>query len=190
MKLKVILFCILSYFLVNVNEGQVKVSGVSVPANYAMDGKSLVLNGAGVREKYFMDLYVCALYLTNKSQDAKAIVNADELMAMKIYIVSGLITKEKMEEAIREGFKKSTGGKMEAYKPKIDAFVKAISEDIKKGVVYDITYNPDQKKIKVYRDKTLKTEIEGLEFKRILLSIWLGGDPVDGDLKESLLGID
>jgi hypothetical protein len=190
MKLKKILLYFLSCFLISVTNGQIKVSGIAVPSTYSLEGKNLQLNGAGVREKYFIDLYVGALFLTSKSKDEKAIVNADETMAMKIYIVSGLITKEKMEEAIRDGFKKSTGGKMDAYKSKIDAFVKAVSEDIKKGVVYDITYSPEQKKIRVYKDKVLKTEIDGLDFKRVLLSIWLGTNPVDNDLKESLLGID
>ena len=40
------------------SDAQTTLSGVKVDAKIAVDGQNLVLNGAGVREKFFMDMYV------------------------------------------------------------------------------------------------------------------------------------
>ena len=62
----------------------------------------------GVREKLWIDLYAGGLYLTKKSSDADAIMSANEPMAIKLHIVSKLISSDKMIEAVDEGFENST----------------------------------------------------------------------------------
>jgi len=52
----------------------------------------LVLNGAGYRSKYWLSLYVGALYVTKKTSDPESIIEADEKMALQITIISSLIT--------------------------------------------------------------------------------------------------
>ena len=39
-----------------------------------------------------------------------------------------------------------------------------------------------------FKNDTLKTTVEGLEFKKALFGIWLSEDAVQDDLKEGLLG--
>ena len=48
-----------------------KFHGVSFNTELKLDGENLVINGAGLREKYFMDLYVAGLYGPKKTEDAK-----------------------------------------------------------------------------------------------------------------------
>ncbi|MEB4590687.1 chalcone isomerase family protein, partial [Candidatus Thiothrix sp. Deng01] len=78
------------------------------PAQQTFAGQTLVLNGKGVRTKLLFNLYTAGLYLQAKSTDAAAILAAAKPMAMRLEITSGVITSAKMEEAVREGFKKST----------------------------------------------------------------------------------
>ena len=54
------------------------VSGVEIPEKLMINGSQLILNGAGVREKFFLDLYVGALYLKKRNKIAKAIIDAEE----------------------------------------------------------------------------------------------------------------
>ena len=56
-----------------------EISGVKVPDSIQVDGKPLVLNGAGLRTRSFLKVkvYVGALYLTQRSTDAAAIVALD-----------------------------------------------------------------------------------------------------------------
>ena len=76
-----------------------------------INGTSTVLNGGGLREKYgFMDLYVGALYLENKSSNDNKIIMADENMGIRIVIVSGLVTRDRFIEALEDGFENTTAG--------------------------------------------------------------------------------
>jgi len=168
------------------SQAQTKINGITFPDSYTAGKEKLTLNGGGTREKYWMDMYVAALYLTAKNKDGNSIVSANSSMAIRMCIVSGLITSERMTEAVDEGFKKSTGGKMDAYKDKIDKFRKAFSEPIKVGDVFDIVYNGE--KLFIYKNNTLKAEIEGLDFKKAVFGIWLGKEPADSDLKDEMLG--
>jgi len=169
------------------SEAQTTVSGVKVDAKIAVDGQSLVLNGAGVREKFFMDMYVGSLYLTKKSNDAKSIIAGNEGMAIKLNIVSGMITSDKMISAINEGFENATNKKTAPLKTKIDKFKGFFKEKINKGDVFIISYDPSEG-ISVYKNGTKKGSIDGLDFKKALFGIWLCDKPADDDLKEAMLG--
>ena len=65
---------------------QQTVEGVTMPATINVKSQKLVLNGAGLREKLFLDLYVGALYLTEKNKDANTIIANDKAMAIKMEI--------------------------------------------------------------------------------------------------------
>jgi hypothetical protein len=178
-----VLFTLSSVFA----SAQTKINDIVFPDTYTTGKDKLVLNGGGTREKYWMDMYVAALYLTAKSKDAANIVEANASMAIKINIVSSLITSSRMREAVNEGFAKSTGGNACIYKDKIAQFEKAFAEPIKVGDVFDIVYTAET--ISIYKNNILKGEIiGGMDFKKAVFAIWLGIDPADSDLKDGMLG--
>jgi hypothetical protein len=171
---------------------QTNINGITFPDVYNAGKDKLIINGGGTREKLWMDMYVAALYLKAKSKDANSIVMANSSMAIRISIVSGLITSSRMKEAVDEGFKKSCGGKESVFKEQIEKFKQSFTDEIKKGDVFDIVFLeesfPATAKILVYKNNILKSEIPGLDFKKAVFGIWLGNEPVDSDLKEQLLG--
>jgi hypothetical protein len=63
-----------------------EVAGVKVPDSIQIDGKTLALNGAGLRTKSFLKVkvYVGALYVTQRSTDAAAIVAQDAPKAIRM----------------------------------------------------------------------------------------------------------
>ncbi|MFE8069451.1 chalcone isomerase family protein [Marinobacteraceae bacterium S3BR75-40.1] len=167
-----------------------KVSGVEIPDMLKADSTELKLNGAGVRDKWFIDIYVGGLYLPKASQDAKSIISAQEPQAIKLHMVSGLIDSEKMTNATIEGFEKSTGGNMAPIQKQIDAFINVFKEEMNEGDVYDIVYVPE-KGVEVYKNGELKDTIDGgMEFKKALFGIWLSDEPAHEGLKESMLGLE
>ena len=165
---------------------QQTIEGVTLPATLKVEEKDLVLNGGGLREKYFLDLYVGGLYLVSKSTDADAIIAADAPMAIRIEIVSKLISSQKMIDAIDDGMEKATDGKVEGLSSEIAAFKEAFSEEIVVGDVYNIVYSPGMGTVVYKNGKKIKT-IAGLKFKQATFSIWLCDDPADDDLKEGML---
>ena len=169
---------------------QVTISDVTLPKKVQFNEKTLILNGGGLREKFWIDLYVGGLYLPSKMNSAQRIIQANQPQAIKLVIVSSLISSEKMEEAVEEGFEKSTNGNTKPLRAKIDKFKSFFStEPIKKDDIFDIVYIPGKGTI-VYKNNKIIGTVEGLEFKRALFGIWLGDEPADEDLKEGMLGLE
>ena len=56
--------------------------GVKFPTTIEVGSSSLELNGGGVREKYWLDLYAAALYVPKKTEDAGKIIYANDEQAM------------------------------------------------------------------------------------------------------------
>ena len=168
---------------------QVTISDVTLPATEKAGNTNLILNGGGTRVKMFMDIYVAGLYLTAKSSNGDAIAKANDPAAVRIQITSGLATSERMSEAVKEGFQKSTGGKTAPIQAKVDRFLKLFSlEPIVKTNVFELVYEPAVG-VKVSKNGKLLDTIDGQDFKTALFGIWLGADPVDKNLKAGMLGV-
>lgn len=166
---------------------QTKINNVICPNTFTVGNDNLVLNGGGTRVKLWIDAYVGVLYLPAKSKDAASIVAANTPMAIRLNIVSSLITSSRMIEAVEDGFQRSTGNNTAPFKDKIEKFKNAFSGEIKKTDIFDIVYAGG--KTSIYKNNTLKTEIDGFDFKKAVFGIWLGNDAVDSDLKKGMLGV-
>jgi hypothetical protein len=167
---------------------QTKVAGYAMPNTVLANGTTLIMNGGGMREKMIFDLYVGVLYLESNNSDANEILKADKSMAIKLRITSGMIDKENMEEAIREGFDKATNGNSTNLKKDIDNLInKGFADDIVKGDVFDLIYVPGKGTILAKNNKML-VNIKGLAFKTALFGIWLCDQPADSNLKAKMLG--
>ncbi|WP_019038160.1 chalcone isomerase family protein [Psychroflexus tropicus] len=181
-------FTLLLFFVLTSTFSQTKIAGVELPATYQIKDQNLRLNGAGVREKFWMDLYAGGLYVSSKLSSGKEVLNADSPMVIKIHIVSGLISSDKMSSAVEEGFENSTKGHLEELRVKIDKFKSFFSEEINKNDVFDIAYSPADG-IMVFKNNKELGHIEGYKFKKALFGIWFGDQPADKDLKEGMLNI-
>ena len=186
--MKTLLRCLIaSWLFIGLVCNAKEVSGINVMESITHNTMPLSLQGAGMRDKFFMDLYLASLYTQKPYHDALTLVNADEPMAMTLHIVSSLITSEKMEEATKEGFINATGGNTAPLQAKIDAFIETFKEPIAINDRYEFFYQPT-KGVSISKNGTLKTTIEGLEFKKALFGIWLGEKPAQESLKKALLG--
>ncbi len=151
-----------------------------------ISGQKLQLNGAGSRTKTFIQVYESGLYLKNKSSDAKAIIEADEMMAIRIRITSGFVSRDALLKSLNEGLEKSTKGDVASIKKERDAFVKTLSEEVKKNDIYDFVNIPS-KGLYVLKNGKVKGTIAGLPFKKALFGIWLCDTPADKTLKAAML---
>ena len=159
-----------------------------VPTEYKFGSTSLVLNGAGTRTKFIISVYTAGLFLAKRSGDANQIINANETMAIRLKVVSGFVSAEKMKTALTEGFKNATDGNTAPIQAQIDQLMaKAFSSKINKGDVYDLVYTSSAGTLVAKNSKTL-TVVKGLPFKKALFGIWLSDKPAQESLKKQLLG--
>ncbi len=159
-----------------------------LPAQMQAGDHRLVLNGSGVRNKTLLDLYAAGLYLTQPSNNAAAIIAADDPMAIRIKILSTFVSKSNLVESLEEGFKSATGGKSRELRKEIDQFRELFKDEITKGDVFDIVYLPQHGVIVNKNGKFMGTVV-GLKFKQALFGIWLSDKPADTSLKQALLTV-
>ncbi|RZS90713.1 chalcone isomerase family protein [Aquimarina brevivitae] len=167
-------------------QAQVQVGDAVLPKKVTFNGEELTINGAGIREKFFFDIYAGGLYLKKKSKNGNEIASLDETMAIKLHILSGMMSRSKMEGALRDGFDKSTNGNTKAIDKRINKFVGFINNEIEVGQIYDIVYEKGKGSV-IYKDGEEKGYVEGLDFKEALFKIWLGDKPADKSLKSEML---
>lgn len=190
-KLLVLLGVIL--FQLSFSQEDMIFDGIKVKTSIKVkDGDSktkLVLNGAGVRDKMWVNLYVQALYLKEPSNDAQKILDADETIATRLHITSSLVTKKKLIQAIDEGITKSYKGDLSLIRERLDTFMSFFETQLEKEGYADMVYSDVTKTTAVYINKKFIGEVPGTDFRKALFGIWLEQNCVDRTLKKRLLGM-
>jgi len=164
-----------------------QIGDVTLPDNLMAGKDELLLNGAGLRKKFFIKVYAGGLYLKQKIADPQKIIDADDSMAIRMHVIYDGISSKKWIDGWNEGFNNATGGNIAPIKTEIELFNSFFSEEAKKNDIYDIVYIPDQG-VSVTIKGELKGTIKGLDFKKALFGIWLGEKPADAKLKKGMLG--
>ncbi|OOZ17209.1 hypothetical protein BOW28_07100 [Solemya velum gill symbiont] len=165
----------------------IEVAGVEVSDKITLGGETLTLNGAGVRSKFIVKVYVGSLYLANKQSNAQAVIDADVESRIGMQFIYSKVEKKKTVAAWNEGLKKNLdAATLASLKPRIAKF-NAMFPDLHEGDHVTIDYIPG-KGTEVVINGTSKGVVKGADFNRALKSIWLGKKPVTSDLKKAMLG--
>ncbi len=164
------------------------VGGTAMPALYRFKNKQLILNGAGLRELLWIDVYACGLYLLNPTTDVNDIIFNDELMIVRMDILSKAVSHKKMVAAFKKGFEDGNSqSTVNELQKEIDSFLAHINGlELKVGDKVDVVYEP-QLGVSLYINYKKVGTVGKLNFKRAIFNIWLSNDPVDKSLKVELL---
>lgn len=165
-----------------------ELSGVRIDDRVAArDGTELPLHGAGLREKFFFDIYVGALYLPTTEQPVERILDTDQPGRIDMHFVYDAVSREKLATAWYEGFAgNNPDAVLDPLGERIDRFI-GLFPDATAGDRFTLEYVPgDGTEVRI-NGQTAGT-IEGGEFFRALLSVFLGPKPPDSDLRRGMLG--
>ena len=166
-----------------------QIADVDIPdsVQLANSDTRLVLNGAGIREKFFIDIYIGALYLPAKMSDAGAILNATEPASVLMHFLYKEVSKHQLTDGWNDGFEANTSpAEMDALRPNLEKF-NDLFLTVRKGDVIRMDYQPGTG-TEVRINGEWRGTIESNTFFRTLLKIWLGSSPVTRDLKAGMLG--
>ena len=192
MKKILMLLCLLAFNLSHSQDDK-EFDGVKIKTSIKVeDGDSktkLVLNGAGIREKMWVNLYVQALYLPEQSNDAKKILESDETIATRLHITSSLVTKKKLIQAMEDGISKSYKGDINLIKERLDTFMSFFETQLDKEGYADMVYSANTEKTSVYLNRKFIGDVPGKDFRKALFGIWLEDNCVDKTLRKRLLGM-
>ena len=160
-------------------------AGVTLPDTVQAGGRTLVLNGLGLRKKYMVKVYVAGLYLEQKSSDPGAILKADAPKRVVMHFVRG-VTKNQIVDGFNESFENNTPDAKQTMKADIDQFFGAL-DSVKDGDEIFLTYLPGTGTTVAINGKE-KLTIAAPTFAPVLFSVWLGPKPPSPEMKAGLLG--
>lgn len=158
-------------------------AGVTMADNAELAGQKLVLNGLGLREKYFIDVYVGGLYLPAKTHDPSHVIDDDVPKRVVMQFVRE-VPADKLAETMRESI--NAAGSTEAGKHADQ--LAGWMEDVVAGDVISLDYTPG-KGTAVFVKGRLKGTIPGTDFMRAVFGIYVGPTPPTEALKQGLLGL-
>jgi long-chain acyl-CoA synthetase len=164
-----------------------EVAGVKLADKATVAGQELALNGAGIRTRAFIKVYVGSLYLPAKAGDLAGVL-AKSPRRVQLNLVRDL-TNDQIVGAIVDGINDTNSeADAAAVKPQTDQFVSIMKSagDLKEGTV--ITFDFADGATHIGLNGAAKGTIAGEPFNRALTKIWIGDRPVQADLKKAMLG--
>ncbi len=165
--------------------GAAQIADVEVGATATVEGKTLKLNGAGIRKKAgIIKVYVGALYLESTGSDASSIVSSDQVKMVEMHFLRD-VSKDKILGAYKDGFENNSADKMAELQPGLDQLASGLA-DVKEGSVMTVTYVPGKGTTVAIQGGPSVT-VAGKTFADALFRNWLGSDPADSTLKEEML---
>lgn len=164
------------------------VAGVDVPDTATVGGTPLVLNGAGVRVKFFFKIYAGGLYLPQKSSDPAAIVAHAGPDRILMHMIYDGVSRSQFADAWHDDFKANNPADYAALHDQIEQFISWFG-DSKKGDVITMDYVPGTG-TQVSWNGVLKGTIPGEAFHKALLNVYMGPNPPTSSLKQGMLGKD
>ena len=163
-----------------------EVAGVKIDDQARVADTELSLTGAGLRKRVFFQVYAIGLYVRDPKADP---VSQPGPKRVQIHMLRD-VSAEQFIDALAEGIKENhSEAQAKALEPRVKELgdTMAAVKEAKKGMVIALDWNGSATQLMI-DGKPAGRPIEGEEFYRALLRIWLGDKPVQEDLKKALLG--
>jgi len=165
-----------------------EIAGVPIAAQCEAQGHTLVLNGAGLRNRFVFDVYVAALYVEQKTQDANALIQSDGPRRLTLTLLRDIDSKT-LSDALDEGLRDNTASQeLASLQPSIHAFTGIMNKggEGRKGDVIDLDIN--ESGVSVSFRGNILGNVADPHLGPALMRVWLGEKPAQASLKKALLG--
>lgn len=161
--------------------------GVDFPEHVQVKGTDLTLNGLGMRKATFLkvNVYVAALYVTKASREPQPLIDPGTPAELTLHFVRNVGVGD-LRNAWKEGFERVAKDQMATLGDRV-TLLNGWMSDMKTGQRLDFVRLPGTG-IQVSVNGAVKGTITGDDFSRAFVSIWLGPEPPNSELKSGLLG--
>jgi len=163
--------------------------GIVLPDNYTVDGKSLPLNGIGLRTLtiFHIKAYVAGLYLQQPSHDSKRILASPETKVLLLKFVHGA-SKERVEKQYRAGEEQNCGdGGCDRSDEADFEHLVAVAPAVEAGDT--TTYIITDQSVRVLANDRLIDEFRNRDLAERILDGFIGKHPPSEALRRALLGL-
>jgi hypothetical protein len=162
------------------------VGGVSLPDDIQIEGERLLLNGMGIREKYWQEIYVIGLYLPYRSGSADQIMYDNVPKRLQSTFIFPKVSREQLQDSLTENLDRNPSISHETKQQMM--LCRDWMEDLSAGDEIIFDYHPE-----VGTSVSIKGEVKGVipgeEFMQAILYIYLGPNASFPPLRDDLLGL-
>lgn len=165
-----------------------EVAGVPVAESVLVAGKELVLNGAGIRSKLFIKVYVGALYLGHKTGSVAQVLEGPAPQRISLRLLRDLdaaTLQEALDDGLRNNLSAAELAAQAASAEQLASLMKGIGK-VREGDTVTLDLLADG--VTVLLNGNPRGKVASADFGKSLLRVWLGDKPADAGLKKALLG--
>ena len=182
-----ILFVAMLVIFTSLEASAMKIAGVDVPQTATVGNKALVLNGAGIRKKVIIKVYVGSLYLETKQKEVGKILADQGAKSIVMKFLYKEVSRKRTVEGWSKGFKSNHSTKeLMPLRKRLDQF-NSLFTTVYEGDEIRLDYLPG-KGTQVIINGELRGTVPGEDFHQAVLKIWLGTKPADKKLKKAMQG--
>ena len=164
-----------------------EVAGVKIDDRTRVANADLSLTGAGLRKRVFLQVYAIGLYVAERKSDPISQPGAKRIAIHMLRDVDAATFTQALVDGMRPNHDEATMKALEPRIAQLSAILAAVKE-ARKGMAITLDWVPGAGTRVTIEGKPAGKPIEGEDFYRALLRIWLGDKPVQDDLKKALLG--
>ena len=162
-----------------------ELAGITVPNSIELGGENLVLNGMGLKEVFFIDIYVTSLYLPARTSTASEAIQPDVPKRLVLSFIRGRISREKIIAAFRKWLESNPAGAV--IEERLETFFGTF-EPCRGGDTVVLDYVPDVG-VQLYKNGRHLNTIPGVDFMWAIWGMFLGENTVSEDLRDGMLGL-
>lgn len=163
------------------------VEGKTFEPTVTVEGRTLKLVGAGLRQKWMFNVYAMGAYSESGACDANALVNKDEPKSLRLELLRD-VSAEKMASTIGGSFDehmpKDAPAELKAQRAAFQGYFK---DECSKGSSLEFVYVPGIGTILKQNGKQLGAPLAGQGFARVLWEIYFGEESCCSSLKRDVL---
>ena len=163
-----------------------EVAGVKLDDKVRVSDTELSLSGAGLRKRVFFQVYAIGLYVPDRKADP---ISQPGPKRVQIHMLRD-VGADQFIDALADGIKANhRESEAKALEPRVKELGATMAEmkEARKGMTIALDWTGAATQLLV-DGKPAGRPIQGEDFYRALLRIWLGDKPVQDDLKKALLG--
>ena len=150
--IKLFLFCLLQVVHAD------SLAGISMADNITVENETLILNGLGLREKYWVDVYVAGLYLPQKMSNGDDIIKANITKRIQVEFIYSSVPQAKMIVVLEENILPTIHSSLQ--KP-LHLFANGSwMQDFTSGDVVMFDYNPTTQTTTIYINGSTRGSIQ------------------------------
>ncbi len=163
------------------------VEGNRYPNTVEAVGRTLTLVGAGLRERWWFDVYTMGAYAERRSCDPQMLIATDQAKSLRIDLLRDVDAKT-MAGALEDAFERNLPPNAPlGIRSQIDTFLGYFRKDLEKGDRVELTYVPGMGTALIQNQEQQGWTLEGKGFADLLWGSYFSPSTCCADLKKQIL---